>query len=169
MGGPRAAVEQAQAHMLSNAHGGYSDDDVKHIVQLYFDTAGRVGLDPLLVVVQMAHETGNLSSFWSQEPRRNPAGIGVTGAAGEGLSFPDWTTAVRAHVGRLLAYVLRPGAENPTQSQLIAQALTFRALPPTHRGTVRTLGDLGGGVWAEDPEYAAKLVRLANNFRGHAA
>ena len=43
-------------------------------------------LDPLVAVAQMVLETGNLTSFWSQTPRRNPAGIGVTGEPGAGDS-----------------------------------------------------------------------------------
>ena len=34
---------------------------------------GQEPLVPLLVVSQMVLETGNLTSFWSQPPRRNPA------------------------------------------------------------------------------------------------
>ena len=49
----------------------------------------------------MAEETSHLTSFWSQRPRRNFAGIGVTGQPGAGLSFPDLKTAVHAHTGRL--------------------------------------------------------------------
>jgi Mannosyl-glycoprotein endo-beta-N-acetylglucosaminidase/N-acetylmuramoyl-L-alanine amidase len=165
----RTSPEQVEQYMVPRQHGAYSDDDVRQIVRLYFETASAVGLDPLLVLSQLTLETGNLSSFWSQVPRRNPAGIGVTGAQGEGLSFPDWPTAVRAHVGRLLAYAIPPGTENPTQSHLIEEALAFRPLPQVYRGSVRKLGDLGHGVWAADPDYRHKLVHMANAIRGHAA
>jgi hypothetical protein len=166
---PRGTVQQAERYLLARPHGEYSEDDVRRIVRLYFETAASVGLDPLLVIAQLVLETGHLTSFWSQRPRRNPAGIGVTGAVGEGLSFPDWDTAVRAHVGRSLAYALHDGAENPAQSQLIAEALSFRPLPAMYRGAVRKLGDLGHGVWAADNQYAAKLVQVANDVRGQTA
>ena len=89
----RAPAAHAVGFLLSRAHGEYSDGDVAAIVGHYYATAPTVGLDPLLVVAQMVEETGHLTSFWSQRPRRNPAGIGVTGKAGVGLSFPDWKTA----------------------------------------------------------------------------
>lgn len=164
----RAPARQAEQYLLTQPHGGYSDDDVRKIVRLYYTTAGAVGLDPLLAVAQMAVETGHLTSFWSQRPRRNLAGIGVTGKPGEGLSFPDLTAAVRAHTGRLLAYALPAGAGNAAQAQLIKAALAFRPLPDALRGAALTLKHLTG-TWAKDPQYANKLVRLANEIRTHSS
>jgi hypothetical protein len=161
---PRAPAERARRYLLARSHGEYSDSDVERIVSHYYQTAGPVGLDPLLVVAQMAEETGHLTSFWSQRPRRNLAGIGVTGEPGEGLSFPDLRTAVRAHTGRLLAYSLPIGAESPAQIQLIEEALEFRTLPDTFRGIAPTLIGLAG-TWAHDPQYAVKLVGIANEIR----
>jgi hypothetical protein len=162
----RAPVETAKQYMLTGPHGGWSDDDVRFIVDLYYSTAGAVGLDPLLVVAQMAEETGHLSSQWSQRPRRNFAGIGVTGKPGEGLSFPDRTTAVRAHTGRLLAYSLPKGTGNQVQNQLIDEALSFRPLPQNLLGAAPTLKGLAG-TWAADPQYAVKLAAVANDIRTH--
>src|SRR5262249_5511030 len=116
MAAPRATEQQAESVMLSRPHGHHSDADVRVIVGHYFTGAPSVGLDPLLVVSQMVEETGSLTSFWSQRPRRNPAGIGVTGEPGAGVSFPDWTTASRAHIGRLLAYALPKNATNQAQA-----------------------------------------------------
>jgi hypothetical protein len=120
----------------------------------------------LLVVAQMAEETGHLTSFWSQRPRRNFAGIGVTGEPGVGLSFPDLTTAVRAHTGRLLAYALPSGTGSRAQIRLIEEALAFRPLPEAFRGAAPALQELAG-TWAEDPQYAVKLARVANEICTH--
>jgi Mannosyl-glycoprotein endo-beta-N-acetylglucosaminidase len=163
---PRARAERAEQHLLSRPHGEYSDDDVRVIVRDYYKTAKAVGLDPLLVVAQMVLETGGLTSFWSQRPRRNPAGIGVTGEPGAGLSFPSWKIAVRAHTGRLLAYSLASGSENQRQIQLIEEALDFRPLPQRFRGVAPRLEGLAG-TWAADPQYAVKLARVANEIRAH--
>jgi N-acetylmuramoyl-L-alanine amidase len=167
LAGPRVAVSGARSYVVSRQHGDYTDGDVSGIVGLYFDTARAVGLDPLLAISQMVLETANLSSFWSQRPRRNPAGIGVTGAAGVGLSFPSWSVAVRAHVGRLLAYALGRGMENDRQRELIAEALSWRALPDRLRGVAPTLAGLAG-TWAADREYAVKISRIANDIRASA-
>jgi hypothetical protein len=112
----------------------------------------------------MVVETGHLTSFWSQRPRRNFAGIGVTGEPGIGLSFPDLRTAVRAHTGRLLAYSLPSGTGSQAQIQLIEEALAFRPLPQQFRGVAPTLKGLAG-TWAKDPQYAVKLARIANEIR----
>jgi hypothetical protein len=158
-----APSARAGQYLLARPHGGYSAGDVTEIVGLYYTTAGAVGLDPLLVVAQMAEETSHLTSFWSQRPRRNFAGIGVTGQPGAGLSFPDLKTAVRAHTGRLLAYALPAGTGTATQQQLIDEALAARPLPPQLRGAAVTLKGLAG-TWAQDPQYAVKLAAVANDI-----
>jgi hypothetical protein len=161
---PRAPAAKAQQFLLGQSHGAYSDADVATLVGLYYQTASGAGLDPLLAVAQMSEETGHLTSFWSQPPRRNLAGLGVTGAPGVGLSFPDLPTAVRAHVGRLLAYAIAAGAGNPAQNQLIAEALAVRPLPGNLRGTATTLKGLAGH-WAADPQYAVKIAAVAESIR----
>jgi hypothetical protein len=161
---PRARTARAERYLLERPHGEYTDDDVRTIVRGYYTTAEEVGLDPLLVVSQMVLETAHLTSFWSQRPRRNPAGIGVTGAPGAGLSFPSWAIAIRAHTGRLLAYALPAGAENDVQAGLIQEALAFRPLPQNRRGVARHLRGLSG-TWAIDLDYADKISRIANDIR----
>jgi len=161
-----APSARAGQYLLARPHGGYSDDDVRVIVSHYYQTAAPVSLDPLLVVAQMVEETGHLTSFWSQRPPRNLAGIGVTGEPGVGLSFPDLKTAVRAHTGRLLAYALPSGTGSLAQTELISEALAFRPLPTQDRGVAPTLKGLAG-TYAADPQYAVKLARMANEIRAH--
>lgn len=161
----RASGDQLADYVAGRPHGGYSEPEVRKIAHRYDEAARAVGLDPLLIVAQMVLETDNLSSFWSQPPRRNPAGIGVTGEPGEGVSFPDWKSAVAAHVGRLLAYTLGKGTENEKQRRLIAKALRVRPLPDSRRGVAPTLNGLTG-TWAADPQYAAKIAGVANEIRG---
>jgi hypothetical protein len=161
---PRAPASQVREFLLGKSHGGYTDDDVETIVDSYYATATAVGLDPLLVVAQMSEETAHLTSFWSQRPRRNFAGIGVTGKEGQGNKFPSLTAGIRAHTGRLLAYVLPAGAENPAQAALITEALRARDLPADRRGIAPTLAGLSG-KWAMDKDYAAKVAAVANQIR----
>ena len=161
---PRSTQKTLERHMLARRHGKYTDDDVRSIVKRYVTTCKAAGVDPLLVVTQLVLETGNLDSFWSQRPRRNPAGIGVTGEPGVGISFPSWDHAVRAHVGRLLAYTIPKGAGNDVQRKLIDEALHVRSLPDNRRGCAPTIQGLAG-TWAADLKYADKLLRLANEIR----
>jgi N-acetylmuramoyl-L-alanine amidase len=169
MAAPRGSAAQVAAYLLARPHGAYSQAEVQAIAGDYFAVAGPLGLDPLIAASQMIEETAHLSSFWSQPPRHNMAGIGVTGEPGAGVSFPTATEGVRAQIGRLLAYALKPGTETPGQRSLIQEALSFRLLPDDRRGVAPTLAGLAGpGRWAADPQYADKIARLANQVTGAA-
>ena len=89
---------------------------------------------------------------------------GVTGEAGAGAVFPDWPSAIRAHVGRLLAYAISAGNESPAQRDLIDEALLWRPLPSSLRGVAPRLADLTGR-WAADPDYVPKVARHAEGMR----
>lgn len=161
---PSTTALRCSQAILAAPHGEYSAYDVGQvIVPTYFTICGQVGLDPLIAVAQLVLETGNLTSYWAARPRRNPAGIGVTGEPGKGVSFATWPDAIRAHIGRLLAYAI-PGAQGThAQRALIDEALRVRPLPANYRGVAPTIAGLTRR-WATDPEYAAKLVRRANGI-----
>ena len=169
MAAPRGTAAQVTAYLLARPHGAYSEADVRAIAAEYFSVAGPLGFDPLLAASQMIEETAHLSSFWSQPPRHNMAGIGVTGEPGKGVSFPSASEGVRAQIGRLLAYAIRKGSETPDQLSLITEALSFRLLPDDRRGVAPTLAGLAGpSRWAADPQYAEKIAALANQVIGAA-
>jgi len=184
---PRAAPEQCVRFMLARPHGEYKDTDIAGaIVPGYFTTCASVGVDPVILIAQMIHETGNLTSWWSQRPRRNPAGIGVTGrtsatqpasgvwqhddAAGvwkEGVAFPSWKDdSIPAHVGRMLAYALRDDQANDVQRAMIARAMTYRPLPASYRGVAPTLRGLAGHWAVPGTEYPNKLAQIASMIQG---
>lgn len=165
---PRVTADQASRFILARPHGAYTDHDIARvIVPGYVKAATAVGLDPLLAIGQLIHETGNLTSPWSQRPHRNPAGIGVTGQVGVGVSFPTWVDdAIPAHVGRLLAYAVAPGASTPAQASLIARALGYRPLPASYRGRAPTLRGLNGRWAVPGTTYASAIAAIANQIRG---
>jgi Mannosyl-glycoprotein endo-beta-N-acetylglucosaminidase len=157
----RTTAAQAERFLIPKPNGEYTDADVRFILAQYFMVGPSVGLDPLLAIAQMGLETAFLSSFWAARPRRNPAGIGVTGEPGAGISFPSWKVSVRAHLGRLLAYALPANTGTAAQKALIAEALAFRPLPASKRGSAPTVKGLAKS-WAADPAYADKIVNIAN-------
>lgn len=188
-----AGQEQVCAAILAREHGAYTEQDIRGvIVPAYYATCEPVGVDPLLPIAQMIHETGNLTSFWSARPQRNPAGIGVNGKKQaeapadrtnwafntqrgqweQGVSFATWQDdAIPAHVGRLLAYFLAPGAESDAQRALIERALRYRTLPPHMRGSAHSLRQLGkahnptGQGWASPgTDYGARVAATANRI-----
>lgn len=180
---PHGTPEQCSKFMLSRPHGEYTERDISTvIVPAYFEVCAAVGADPVLLIAQMIHETGNLTSWWSQRPRRNPAGIGVTGqkkpekpATGawewdeqaqlwkEGVAFATWKDdSVHAHVGRLIAYALADSQANAAQRSLIAKALGYRPLPSKLRGVAPILRGLNGRWAVPGTTYADSLAKTAN-------
>jgi len=185
MGPPRATSATLINAITSRGTRQYTDFDVQVIVEHYWGIASAVGVDPLLAVAQMVLETDNLRSWWAARPRRNPAGLGVTGERRttmppeperhewsqdahswvRGLSFPTWQHSVRAHIGRLLAYALRHDQASAAQQQLLDEALALRPLPNDYRGCAPTLRGLNGRWAVPGEDYAERIARIANTIR----
>jgi hypothetical protein len=181
----------------------YKAEDIHTIVGHYWRYAPPAGLDPLLAIAQCIHETSEqdpatgrwrpLSSWWAQRPRRNPAGLGVTGETKTtppanthgwvedtrtqpstwraGLAFASWEDSSRAHMGRLLAYAIQSGQETQAQQELINYALGIRSLPANMRGSAPTLKQLGAANnpthngWAyPGTDYGDKVARIAQEI-----
>jgi hypothetical protein len=189
VGPASGTIEQAIEWLAARSAAEYPRFDVATIVDTYQQIGDSVGMDWFLAIAQMAHETGSLTSWWSGRPRRNPAGIGVTGRtqegtpdvppAGawawddtiqrwrEGVSFPTWANhGVPAHLGRLLAYALRDDQANQLQRELIATALSYRALPASYRGVARVITDLNGRWAVPGTDYGQRIMDLARRMRG---
>ena len=162
----------------------YTAFDVAAIVARYRELGDWAQIDWFLALAQLAHETGNLTSWWSQRPRRNPAGIGVTGRTlpgdptrppgpawawdggahlwREGASFQSWRDyAIPAHLGRLLAYARTDATASAEQRQLIDYALMIRPLPADYRGVAPTISGLDGRWAVPGVGYGARIANLA--------
>jgi hypothetical protein len=191
LGLPSGTAEQAMAWFTryTIGHSEYTLVDITTIVETYRDLGEAGGIDWFLALAQMAHETGHITSWWSQRPRRNPAGIGVTGATQQGMpdqppgrgwhwdertpiwregwSFPTWDGhAIPAHLGRLLAYALRDEQADPTQLALINYALGYRPLPAHYRGAAPTISGLNGRWAVPGTTYGQSIVALMRRMRG---
>jgi len=164
---PRTTQTAAICAILTHDNGQYTKYDISEvIVPAYFRICESVGVDPLIALAQMVHETDYLSSWWAARPRRNPAGIGVTGERGKGVSFDTWLRdGIPAHVGRLVAYALPPHSRSEAQQALVDLALSYRPLPDEYHGIAPDIAGLVG-TWATDPEYASKIVRHAHALQG---
>jgi hypothetical protein len=168
---PQATEAHAIRYVLEHTRGGYKPwDIVQVIIPAYWEICLAVGVDPVLAIAQMIHETGCLSSALSQRKDkdgrdlRNPAGIGVSerkdlatphhrpgcvwdadvGGYRPCVGFKDWATAaIPAHVGRLLAYATTPARRTTRQAALVKQALSYRGLDLVAHGSATTLKPLG--------------------------
>lgn len=183
---PRCSIEQAAQYILNRSPKPiYTTGDITiSILPGYWNICEKIGLDPCVTIAQMIHETGNLSSWWCQRPRRNPAGIGVTGETRtdqpypedinkwawndqsqrwqKGISFANWGQSAIAHTGRLVAYATKPASRNEAQQLVVTQALSYRTLPQHLHGVAPTLSGLNG-TWAyPGTTYANKISDIAN-------
>ncbi len=185
LGQPRATMKQCADYILAAPTGEYDEYDVEVIIlPAYWTICQRAGVDPIIAIAQMCHETGEPSdapgraralwSYWSQRPRRNPAGIGVTGTPGAGVSFASWApdpmhpervSGIEAHVGRLLAYAVLPAQQTAAQAALVQKALSVRSLPSRYWGVAPTLHGLER-KWAPGDNYANRIAEIANAIRG---
>ena len=168
---PILATPRTSSIQPIGARGDYSVFDTRLITNAYQKQATALGIDWILAIAQMLHETGRLTSWWAQRPRRNPAGIGVTGdteplyhpngkptpkPAGAwekdeahdlwraGNAFATWEQhAIPAHLGRLLGYALEPRDMTEAQRRAYGYAMAVRPLPPAILGTAPVLKLLG--------------------------
>ena len=187
--GPASGSADAAARWITaRCSPSYTAFDVTAIVARYRELGASVEVDWFLALAQLAHETGNLTSWWSQRPRRNPAGIGVTGRAlpgeddappgpawawdsaaqrwREGVSFPTWNDhAIPAHLGRLLAYARTDATASAEQRQLISEAMAVRPLPADYRGVAPMISGLDGRWAVPGVGYGARIVALARRMR----
>lgn len=186
----------AVAERLVKAKQLYTPREIRMFAVEYYRLCTSVGLNPLLAIAQMTHETGWLTSWWCDRPRRNPAGLGVTGVTRpysdprpmppdawqadppanvwrRGYAFADWQReSIPAHVGRLCAYATQPAARTPAQSALIAFATSRHPLPEPVHGSAQTLKQLGkahnksGLGWASPGTYYGASIAKIGNTLG---
>ena len=195
LGRASGTKEQVLHWFSSRADSSYIESDyrsLKTIIGAYQEIGERTNVDWFMALAQCAHETGNLRSFWSLRPRRNPAGIGCDGNPKafdgdgkpgafnterhqweHGISFETWAdNSVPAHIGRLLAYALPIGVGNPAQLKIISQALSYRTFPDKARGSAQTFVQLGrihnksGFGWASPGgKYGERIAAIAIQMR----
>jgi hypothetical protein len=187
MSAPRCTEKQASDY-LANGKGWYTKEEIAEIIVPSYFTYGTIfGVDPCVAIAQLIHETGFLTSWWSNRPRRNPAGIGVTGQTSnkrpnpsdlvnwayddgsgiwrKGLSFSEWkSVAIPAHVARLLDYAVPRSEMRLTQLTFVEENTRTRPVPPSVRGKSPTLAGLEG-TWAFPGKgYADRLAHHMNRM-----
>lgn len=185
MGTPELAAKYLT---LRKTDPSYSAADHKIIATYYYNYGEAVGINPLMAFAQMIHETGGLTSWWSLRPRRNPAGIGVTGETSrsrirppsgpgldwqaddisklwkKGFAFTDWQLAVKAHLGHLIVYAVNPGMQSPTQRAMVAFDPRAVVMPLAYKGTSRVWNDLEGKWAVPGNNYSNAIANIASGI-----
>jgi len=167
---------------FNQAQQSYTRADWQYIVYHYDTTCKIANINPYIAIAQMVKETDFGRSWWSQRPRRNPVGLGVTGETSEtepkdkkawfhredglwvkGYSFPDWSISIQAHIGHLLTYLYE-------ESRVRKEWKVFIDIDPRssfvkNRGKIKTLKDLDG-IWAiPGIGYGRSISIIANVLR----
>lgn len=173
-------IEKVLRH-FRNIGGAYNLNDYRTILMHYDNAAEKGNINPYIAVAQMVKEADWGRSWWSQRPRRNPAGIGVTGEKStkeqdknswafdstegiwkKGYSFPSWEVSAQAHIGHLLAYVYKQAELNDDQLYLVATDPRARFIPAATRGTVKKLKDLDNRWAVPGVNYGKSIATIAN-------
>ncbi len=158
----------------------YDAPSLKLITSYYVKYGKQTGVDWVFALAQCIHETGWFTSWWCQRPRRNPAGIGVTGQTTKvkpadeqnwvfyqglwrkGQSFTSWDLSAQHHISRLLCYALKDEEMSSTQlqfSKICGADKTTRI-----RGIAKQAIGLNG-VWAvPGTTYAQRIASIANSI-----
>lgn len=176
-------IERVLKH-FQNIGGTYTLNDYRKILIAYDKAAEQGNINPYIAVAQMAKETNFARSFWSQRPRRNPAGIGVTGEKSakeqdkntwafdssenvwkKGYSFISWEVSSQAHIGHLLAYIHKDTELTEAQNYLVATDPRARFIAANTRGTVKLLKDLDGKWAVPGIGYGRSIATIANALR----
>ena len=159
----------------------YTHEDIRLILTYYVTYGKQVGVDYVFAIAQMIHETGWTDSWWAARPRRNPAGIGVTGQTTtknpnddarwaksgnvwrKGRSFASWDIGVQQHIARLLLYARTDEQMTPEQRTFAAICLDQHRLEHIRGVANKWVGF--NGTWAvPGTTYSQKLATIANSF-----
>lgn len=127
--------------------------------------AGAFGLRPSVIGGQTLVETNGLRFGGDVSPGQyNLAGIGTTGGGVPGERWSNIPEGVIGQCVHWLGYVYGAVENWPVALRRYAPAARRQAniMASGYAGMVATIGDLGGGVWAVDPDYADSIVRAAN-------
>lgn len=169
---------------FQNIGGSYTINDYRNILMSYDATSKKGNINPYIAVAQMVKEADWGRSWWSQRPRRNPAGIGVTGEKSikeqdrtawafddemnvwkRGYSFASWEIASQAHIGHLLAYIYKQADLTIDQAYLVANDPRAKAIPIAMRGAVKLLKHLDGHWAVPGVGYGRSIAIIANALR----
>ena len=139
---------------IASKNGNMDEYYVRRLYDTYLLECRKEGVDPVVALSQMVHETNYLLFTGAVGATQyNYAGLGSTSPGTPGLDFGTMDVGVRAHVQHLKAY----GSTDPLVGDLVDPRFSF-----VTRGSAPTVMALTGR-WAVDPGYGPKL--LAHAYR----
>ena len=141
---------------------------VQVLAAYYIDEGAAEGVAGDLAFMQAIVETGWFRFGGQVDARANNfAGIGASDGR-EPAWFPDARTGVRAQIQHLRAYA-DPSAITCAMPPLRRPCVDPRFHLVVPKGKAPTWNELGRGLWAQAPTYAASILRLYDEARAFAA
>jgi hypothetical protein len=134
-------------------------DQVEQLAVFYTEEAAAEGVNHDIAFAQMCLETGFLRDGGLVTPDMNNfCGLGATGPAHPGESFPEPRIGVRAHIQHLKAYA----TDNPLNRELVDPRYRW-----VRYGSAPTITGLSG-TWAVDREYGNKIKSILERLYRYA-
>jgi flagellum-specific peptidoglycan hydrolase FlgJ len=158
LGAPR----YGQARVESYARSMNSTRYIMRTIPIYYDLAPMRGIAPDVLIAQAMLETG-YGRYGGDSKPWNMAGIKKGGAVGDApkdFEVPRTPRAgVRMHVNHMAAYTGKRPIGTPHDRFYDA-----RAAQRSRGWWVRRISHLGGGVWATDTTYDAKIRNILDRM-----
>jgi flagellum-specific peptidoglycan hydrolase FlgJ len=155
--------DQASAKSYARSVG--SSRYIMETIPLYYKLAPKVGIAPDVLVAQAILETGR-GHYGGDSKPWNMAGIKKGGQVGDEPSdFERPATAyegVRMHVNHMAAYTGKKTIGTPHDRFYDA-----RSAQESRGWWVRRISQLGGGIWATDTTYDAKIRQILDDMARH--
>jgi hypothetical protein len=124
---------------------------MEELAFIYTEESAVEGVNSDVAFAQMCLETGFLHyGGLVTADMNNFCGLGATGPAERGLSFPNPRMGVRAHIQHLKAYA----TAEPLKQLLLDPRFHY-----VKRGSSPAIEGLAG-TWAEDRSYAEKINNI---------
>ena len=153
----RAAVERYARRMGSTRY-------IMRTIPIYYELAPRRNIAPDVLIAQAMIETG-YGRYGGDSKPWNMAGVKKGGDVGDApKDFEQPRTpygGVRMHVNHMIAYTGQRPLGTPHDRYSDA-----RSAQRARGYWIRRISQLGGGIWATDPDYDTKIKRILNGMGG---
>lgn len=131
--------------------------EIEELARYFIEEGAAEGVAGDIAFAQSIIETGYFRFSERVLPEYNNfSGLGAVDSGTSAEMFPDARTGVRAQIQHLRAYA----DEDVTEANLAHPLVDTRFHLVRPKGRATTWEEFGGGVWATDPDYAGKVLRM---------
>ena len=134
---------------------------IDELAGYFLEEGAAEGVTGDIAFAQSIVETGYFTFSQRVPPELNNfSGLGAVDSGTTAESFPDARTGVRAQIQHLRAYA----DPTVTEASLAHPLVDTRFHLVKTKGRAPTWDQFGGGVWASDPDYAGKVLRIRQSI-----